>query len=33
MQIQSFFSKSEEAMKKTIDILKSELASIRTGRA
>ncbi|MDR1433712.1 ribosome recycling factor [Candidatus Endomicrobiellum devescovinae] len=33
MQIQSFFSKSEEAMKKTIDRLKSELASIRTGRA
>jgi ribosome recycling factor len=33
MQIQSFFSKSEEAMKKTIDTLKSELASIRTGRA
>ncbi|MDR1942703.1 MAG: ribosome recycling factor [Endomicrobium sp.] len=33
MQIQSFFSKSEGAMKKTIDRLKSELASIRTGRA
>jgi ribosome recycling factor len=33
MQIQSFFSKSEEAMKKTIDRLKNELASIRTGRA
>jgi len=33
MQIQSFFSKSEEAMKKTIDRLKSELGSIRTGRA
>jgi ribosome recycling factor len=33
MQAQSFFSASEEAMKKTIDRLKSELASIRTGRA
>jgi ribosome recycling factor len=33
MQIQSFFLKSEEAMKKTVDRLKSELSSIRTGRA
>ncbi|MDR0978130.1 MAG: ribosome recycling factor [Endomicrobium sp.] len=33
MQIKSFFSKSEEAMKKTIDKLKNELSSIRTGRA
>ncbi|MDR1474396.1 MAG: ribosome recycling factor [Endomicrobium sp.] len=33
MQIQGFFSKSEEAMKKTIDRLKNELVSIRTGRA
>ena len=33
MQAQSFFSASEESMKKTIDRLKSELMSIRTGRA
>ncbi|MDR3256185.1 MAG: ribosome recycling factor [Endomicrobium sp.] len=33
MQVQSFFSASEEAMKRTIDRLKSELSSIRTGRA
>ena len=33
MQVQSFFSASEEAMKKTIDRLKCELSSIRTGRA
>jgi ribosome recycling factor len=33
MQVQSFFSISQEAMKKTIDRLKSELSSIRTGRA
>lgn len=33
MQIRSFFSKSDEAMKKTIDRLKNELVSIRTGRA
>ncbi|OEG69890.1 ribosome recycling factor, partial [Candidatus Endomicrobiellum trichonymphae] len=33
MHIQSFFSSAEEAMKKTIDRLKCELSSIRTGRA
>jgi ribosome recycling factor len=33
MQTQSFFSASQEAMKKTINRLKSELSSIRTGRA
>jgi ribosome recycling factor len=33
MHIQSFFSSAEEAMKKTIDRLKHELSSIRTGRA
>ncbi|MDR1418314.1 MAG: ribosome recycling factor [Endomicrobium sp.] len=33
MQVQSFFSASQEVMKKTIDRLKSELSSIRTGRA
>jgi ribosome recycling factor len=33
MQVQSLFSASEEAMKKTIDRLKTELSSIRTGRA
>jgi ribosome recycling factor len=33
MQIQSLFSKSEEVMKKTVDRLRSELTSIRTGRA
>ncbi|MDR0723702.1 MAG: ribosome recycling factor [Endomicrobium sp.] len=33
MQAQNFFSASQEAMKKTIDRLKSELSSIRTGRA
>ncbi|MCA6072011.1 MAG: ribosome recycling factor [Endomicrobium sp.] len=32
MQAQSFFSASEESMKKTIDRLKSELTSIRTGK-
>ncbi|MCA6071710.1 MAG: ribosome recycling factor [Endomicrobium sp.] len=32
MQAQSFFSASEESMKKTIDRLKSELTCIRTGR-
>jgi ribosome recycling factor len=32
MQAQSFFSAAEEAMKKTIDRLKCELSSIRTGR-
>ena len=33
MQVQRFFSASQEAMKKTIDRLKSELSSLRTGRA
>jgi ribosome recycling factor len=33
MQVQGFFSATEEAMKKTIDRLKCELSSIRTGRA
>jgi ribosome recycling factor len=33
MQSQSFFLAAEEAMKKTIDKLKWELSSIRTGRA
>lgn len=33
MQLQSLFSASEEAMKKTIEKIKAELASIRTGRA
>ncbi|MDR1721293.1 MAG: ribosome recycling factor [Endomicrobium sp.] len=33
MQTQSFFSASEDVMKKTIDRLKCELSSIRTGRA
>ncbi|MDR2395429.1 MAG: ribosome recycling factor [Endomicrobium sp.] len=32
MQVQSFFSASQEAMKKTIDRLKTELSSLRTGR-
>ncbi|GHT45526.1 ribosome-recycling factor [Endomicrobiia bacterium] len=33
MQAQGFFSTSEEAMKKTVGRLKTELSSIRTGRA
>jgi ribosome recycling factor len=33
MQVQSFFSASQEAMKKTIDRLKAELSSLRTGKA
>jgi ribosome recycling factor len=33
MYMQGFFSSAEEAMKKTIDRLKCELSSIRTGRA
>ncbi len=33
MQLQSLFNASEEAMKKTIEKLKNELAAIRTGRA
>ncbi|MDR2616330.1 MAG: ribosome recycling factor [Endomicrobium sp.] len=33
MQVQSFFVASQEAMKKTIDRLKSELSAVRTGRA
>ncbi|MDR0617229.1 MAG: ribosome recycling factor [Endomicrobium sp.] len=33
MQVQSFFSASQEAMKKTIDRLKCELSAVRTGRA
>jgi len=33
MQAQSFFSTSEDVMRKTIDKLKYELSSIRTGRA
>lgn len=33
MQVQSFFSASQKAMKKTIEKLKSELSSVRTGRA
>ena len=33
MQLQSLFSASEEAMKKTIEKVKTDLASVRTGRA
>lgn len=33
MQIDSLFSATEEAMKKTIEKLKNEMVSIRTGRA
>ncbi|MDR1941088.1 MAG: ribosome recycling factor [Endomicrobium sp.] len=33
MQLQSLFGVSEEAMKKTIERIKAELSSIRTGRA
>lgn len=33
MQIQSLFSASEEAMKKTIEKVKTDLSAIRTGRA
>ncbi|MDR2191965.1 MAG: ribosome recycling factor [Endomicrobium sp.] len=33
MQLQNIFSASEEAMKKTIEKIKSDLSSIRTGRA
>jgi ribosome recycling factor len=33
MQAQSFFVASQEAMKKAIDRLKSELSAVRTGRA
>ncbi|MDR2426317.1 MAG: ribosome recycling factor [Endomicrobium sp.] len=33
MQLQSLFSVSEEAMKKTIEKVKTDLASVRTGRA
>ena len=33
MQLQSLFSTSEEAMKKTIEKVKTDLASVRTGRA
>ncbi|MCL2335755.1 MAG: ribosome recycling factor, partial [Endomicrobia bacterium] len=33
MQLQNLFSVSEEAMKKTIEKVKADLSSIRTGRA